>query len=471
MLKIYKSPSTLFLILIFAGLFNACSSSKSFLNKGQQLEEAGLYEEAADFYYIALLKNASNVDAKIGLKKNAQKVLDDKFAKFYQAHGADQFKAAVIFYVEAKDYKEKIEQFVRLDEAAYYKGYYEEAKGSYLRELYEEARNFMEDGKYEQADNNLKEIAKWDSSYGDINTLSKVSTVEPKYQEALAAMDINNYIKAYLIFNEIIEIKGKNYKESAQLRDECLSKAMQSLAVLPFENQSDASLEVSDNFYGRIVQKLLATNNDFLRLTDRRNMNQLIEEQKLGLSGLIDERTAASAGKLLGAKLVLIGKIIQYEEMPGRIALEEKQGFLRVNRRLYNKQGGFYYNDVGWDKVYYQEATGASLVKANFEFQLISSETGEILVGDVFSIEKRDQVNYATFDGPHRDLFAGKWESKTRMSPNDLIYNSIPQKQALDRQLMSRQRNLRAVEDLKWEIIDEIADLTAKKIDAYLKGF
>ncbi len=46
-----------------------------------------------------------------------------------------------------------------------------------------------------------------------------------------------------------------------------------------------------------------------LSLVDRENLNRIMEEQKLALSGLIDEGTAVQAGKLLGVTYLFSGKL------------------------------------------------------------------------------------------------------------------------------------------------------------------
>ena len=61
-----------------------CSGSKSFSKKGEKLDEAGLYAEAADMYLQAAQRNTKNIDAKIGLKKTGQQVLNDELGTFFK---------------------------------------------------------------------------------------------------------------------------------------------------------------------------------------------------------------------------------------------------------------------------------------------------------------------------------------------------------------------------------------------------
>ena len=62
----------LFTVLSAALFFNSCNTSKSYSKKGVRLKEAGLSEEAAEYFLVALQKNANNIDARILLKKEGQ---------------------------------------------------------------------------------------------------------------------------------------------------------------------------------------------------------------------------------------------------------------------------------------------------------------------------------------------------------------------------------------------------------------
>ena len=88
----------------------ACVTSNSLYKKGNQLSAAGMNKEAAQFFYNSLNKNANNIDSRIALKGIAQKVFEEDLQKFYQAHGADQFKEAVYSYRSAIAYKENREE-------------------------------------------------------------------------------------------------------------------------------------------------------------------------------------------------------------------------------------------------------------------------------------------------------------------------------------------------------------------------
>ena len=60
------------MILVF---LTGCASKK-FTKRGEKFEQAGLYEDAAEYYYQAVKRKGTNLDAKVGLRKNGQLLLD-----------------------------------------------------------------------------------------------------------------------------------------------------------------------------------------------------------------------------------------------------------------------------------------------------------------------------------------------------------------------------------------------------------
>ena len=51
-----------------------------------------------------------------------------------------------------------------------------------------------------------------------------------------------------------------------------------------------------------------------------------------------------------------------------------------------------------------------------FQFELISTETGEILLTDVFSLENSAKVHYAEYEGDNKKLIPGYWEYENLLS-------------------------------------------------------
>jgi curli biogenesis system outer membrane secretion channel CsgG len=85
------------------------------------------------------------------------------------------------------------------------------------------------------------------------------------------------------------------------------------IAVLDLNNQT----EFDDPRIGRGISNMLITalvNSDRYTVVERNPevMQKLLEEQALGLSGVIDPQTAARVGRILGASGVVIGEVTEF---------------------------------------------------------------------------------------------------------------------------------------------------------------
>jgi hypothetical protein len=96
-----------FLAIIIVAVNPSCVS-KRYAKRGLKFEEAGLYDMAAQAYFRSLKANANNIDARIGLKKNGQRVLDEKVLQVHSAYEASDYKKTVYGYLDAKEYKDMV---------------------------------------------------------------------------------------------------------------------------------------------------------------------------------------------------------------------------------------------------------------------------------------------------------------------------------------------------------------------------
>jgi len=94
------------------------------------------------------------------------------------------------------------------------------------------------------------------------------------------------------------------------------------IAVLDFQQQGVRS--DSDDM-GKIVAEWLITalvKEGRFDVIERRLLEKVLAEQKIGVSGVVDETSASKLGKVLGAKVVITGSVLQF------------QNILEVNARI-----------------------------------------------------------------------------------------------------------------------------------------
>ena len=461
MKALIQSMQILFVSLVVV----SCSGSKALYKKGQELDKAGLHYEASNMYINALKRKSANSDAIIALKTTGQKVLDDYYAEFYQYYADKKNKKAVYAYIEADNFEKKVRAVgVKLTSADYYEDYYKEVRTVYIHDLYESAQKDLDNEKFADAELKLKEIQQLEPMFKDVTELSTFAFVEPKYRMALRAFDKEEYRKAYYLFEEVMGAAG-HYKESEELKDIAQENARYTIGILQFENSSQVK-GLESALSGSIVRDLMKLNDPFLVVIDRTNTQKLISEQKLGMTGIIDEGTAAKAGELLGAKAILVGKIVSARKTEGRLRKQSKTGYLGKPVYKVNPQTGKKYRDLIYSKVYYYDHSQTNSVSCTFQYQLISTETGQILISDMIEKSVKDDMYYSTFNGDSKYLYKGTWTSQTKKTAQDKIYNSYSSKKEMDQQL-SGKKEVRSVENLSIDLFKQISREVSQKIKAY----
>ncbi len=151
-----------------------------------------------------------------------------------------------------------------------------------------------------------------------------------------------------IIFGHLTELKEGQNKFIVEAEDEAgnqavrefsilrnIPKAFQSekrmsLTVLPFEQKgmiSDVSLSFQDTLIDSLVDQ------DRFRVLERDKLDTILQEQKLSRTELIDKDTALKLGRLIAARSILAGSIIETRngiEIVGRVIDTETSEVLAV---------------------------------------------------------------------------------------------------------------------------------------------
>ncbi len=79
------------------------------------------------------------------------------------------------------------------------------------------------------------------------------------------------------------------------------------IAVLPFENKG-ASKDLGEIVLDKMTTVLV--NQNRFKVMERAQLNKILEEQKLGMSGILDAATAAKIGKGIGVDAIVMGSVV-----------------------------------------------------------------------------------------------------------------------------------------------------------------
>lgn len=116
-----------------------------------------------------------------------------------------------------------------------------------------------------------------------------------------------------------------NYKDSASLYEQARKKAVKRIAIVAFEDKTADRARfggISDILLDNIIRTLVQDKSsaEYLEIINRANVEAVIKEQQLAVSGMIDESSTVRLGQLLGAHEILSGKILQVDVLPSRIS-------------------------------------------------------------------------------------------------------------------------------------------------------
>jgi hypothetical protein len=232
--------------------------------------------------------------------------------------------------------------------------------------------------------------------------LQDIAYLEPLYRSGKDALANARYRKAYDDLEKVVA-KNAGYKDAGAMRNEALTKGRYSIAVLPFSgpaNKQDQAARVE----AYATTSLTEVNDPFIKVVDRSDIQRILDEQRLGLSGVVDEKTAVSAGKLMGAQAVLMGTLIDYREEIGQVKRSTKDGFESYQVKQIDATTNQPMLITKFKPVKYTEYFQENKVSASFSYKLVSLETGEVLLSKVVDQQKADHAYYAAYDGDRNAL-------------------------------------------------------------------
>lgn len=446
------------LLLLIMILFVFGCASKRYAKKARELEKAGLYVEAAQMYYKSAKANKNNVNAKIGLRKNGQLALDKKITKFKTEYTNRNIRAAVYTFRDVLMYQRKIKNVgIDLDISTASMQYYQEVKSEYLQDLYAKGISDNENEDFPSALNVFKEIESFETNYKDVKEQMLIARYEPIYRRGYSALKEGKYRSAYYDFDRILKGTHGNYKEANVLKKEAQEKATIVITAIPFQTSYFSRGQVN-NFYNKLVVRVSNINSPFIVYKDY-SLSANVS------SSNISSVTNLKALRAMGIKAVLVGKIMNYREHNGRLVAKKKPAYLVRTRKVKDKAGKeitekYYTKDI---YIEYNRFNAAEML---VDYQLISTETGDVVSSDNFKREISDKVKYAEFKGPYKNLVPGYWKSMRVDSKEDRVYDDYSSKRKLQR-LFKARRNIKSIYQISDDLQNDVASSIANKIKIY----
>lgn len=445
---------SIFFILVVVSLVS-CKGPKYYTKLGTKQEASGLTTEAANSYYTALMRKRSYIDAQIGMKRTGQTVLNQKMAEFGRKKTMGTAKEGVYAYLEADDYRKKISNAgVNLEVSQMYLDDFDAAKAQYVSELYEKGTMHLEREEYRDAEVTFKELTKFDPNFKDAKDLGDVAYLEPLYKDGKAMLEAGRYRSAYESLNKVLA-KKSNYKNSLDLKNQSLEKGTITVALLPFSNGTRTqNAEVNMSAY--TLSALTNIKDPFLRVVDREHMMAILQEQKLQLSGVVDDATAVEVGKIVGAQVILTGTVLKYDEKRGTVNRETRTAYQSYSEKQVSN--GQEVVVTKYKPVDYSSYYGKSYCSMDAQVKLISLKTGELLRTNMITKKLEDEVYYAKSDYDRNSLFPGE---------GGRVETASDKVQAF-RGLFNARKELKSVDELNGDLYRAVTNEMAEQVKSLM---
>jgi len=459
-MKTHYSYFTLFLLLIII----ACNGPKSLTKKGMELFNAGMYNEATDYYLRALAKKPDYVEGKMALKTCAEKVMGIKRDTFFVAKNREDWGVVVYTYIDMERYVAKVKSQVDVSIPSYYKEDFELAKSNYLDLRFRKANILMAKEDFGGAEVIYNEISTLDENYKDVAALKKIAKIEPIYRRGVAAMKTEKYRQAYYAFQEVTA-QDAAYKDASVQMNEALTQAQFAIAFSKFQNYSSMP-EAADVLSSKIISNVINHKGPFIKVIDRSNMEYILKEQKLSMTGAVDANSAANAGGLMGAKAMVLGTLIDVKVYETPVTGKTVKGYESYLVQKINAQTQQPYFETNYKKVTYNEFSGSRQVTMSFEYKMISTTTGEILLTGIKTLTQSSSVRYIQYGGNKENLYSGTWYSLNVTSPQDVVYSNYEQKKQI-RDLLKASTVLETKDALLQKLYNQISSEVSCDIYSY----
>ena len=204
------------------------------------------------------------------------------------------------------------------------------------------------------------------------------------------------------------------YKDAGIRYKESRAAGVKKMAILPFEDKTGKahlygalSERITDDIINSVSRDSSAT--EFLQLVSRDQLEIVMEEQGLGLTGMVDERTAANLGGILGVHEIVIGKITDILYVPERTRSKKiaQKGTISVasGTETYTDSSGkvktrtkYVKKNVSATVTHYNRESSASI---SGSYQIIDAQTAAIKRGGtgVFNEKSEFKAEWGEYSG------------------------------------------------------------------------
>ncbi|HRD51878.1 MAG TPA: tetratricopeptide repeat protein [Flavobacteriales bacterium] len=304
-------------------LFLYGCAAKRGLHEGATLERNGRIAEARAAYEAVWERKPKSTAAQEGFKRMAQRELADLMGAAIMSYrvggmkeGDAQRQSALNFRRQIIDTGIDLRWDPSVDAAR------EEARLREADALYQLASVAYREDRFGQAIELARQCIQLNPKHAEAPHLMRMAEAEPIYREGQQAEQLGLWRKAHERYEAVARLDAA-HKDVMLRVEHCRRMARFTVAYLPVQEsrakRTIMGFEIGsgpvDQELATLVQReLLALKDPFLQLIDRGSTDVILAEQRRQMSGPYSEQVA-EAGKLLGARYILTGRVLKYDDL------------------------------------------------------------------------------------------------------------------------------------------------------------
>jgi tetratricopeptide (TPR) repeat protein len=309
--------------LLLALLAVACGSARKELERAAAYEREGMFTQAFDTYSGVHDKRPADVQAHAGMQRAAQAQLQRMEQRAREAYAFDDLEAGDRQRQEAMAFAERMQQRrldVQPDRAVETRR--TEAAARLAERLMNEAAEAYRAERFVEAEELAARAYRLDPQRKDAGHLQTMARAEPIYREGLKAEQLQQWREAYRRYDRVVSLDAA-YRDALERRDRCRESASYTVSFVPILNASlytellgaGEAGRIESQLAGFVREQVLELHDPFIILVDRDHTEEILAEQRRQMGGGYDDRSAAQAGRLLGARYVLTGRVVRFDDV------------------------------------------------------------------------------------------------------------------------------------------------------------
>ncbi len=203
-----------------------------------------------------------------------------------------------------------------------------------------------------------------------------------------------------------------NYRDATDKYNEARKAGTTRIAIIPFDNKSGRTHygAIGEMITDKVVSIMFEdqTAMEFLEIVDREQLEVVMKEQKLSLSGAVDDNTLVEVGKILGVQEMITGRITQIISDKEDINKESKP----IKRTIKVKTGEKTNSEGKKEAVYGDREVSAVITqfsktagaKMSGSYKILEVKTARLIETKSFDESYSFYHEWATFRGDERAL-------------------------------------------------------------------